>query len=252
MKIATLHVLCEGYGRRYDMAYDNFNIDPRPSVLALGRWVNHKGTKLLCGVNLNYLSDDQVLELQKNLQVILSDRNLRRRVRRLRSTMPQIFDRAYRTYNQEHVRIISPGTLKFFREPVPQAIKEPTTKAVELKPDIGKISGVKSKIKDKDDLKNKGLEEPKKPEDVKDVDNIKNDKLELDVDREEPDRNGKKLLSKPEKTDKKDLTKPVDKEDPENVEKDNKFGKSDVTEIKPEDLDFEEGEEEQDSGIPSK
>jgi hypothetical protein len=67
MKLSTMNfrkrtdnLITEGYGRTFNMSYWNHHVDPRPHVLSLGRWVNHKGTKLLCGVNMNYLSDDQV------------------------------------------------------------------------------------------------------------------------------------------------------------------------------------------------
>jgi hypothetical protein len=244
MKISSLHVLCEGYGRSFSIDYSNANIDPRPNVLALGRWINHKGTKLLCGVNLNYLSDDQVLELQKNLQTILGDRNLRRRVRKLRSLMPQIFDRAYRTYNQEHVRIIAPGTLKFYREPKPQPFKEPVTKAIEP-------------IKAKKELK--------KPEDItKEINKIEKDDRGVDFDKEEPEQDDKDVLEKEKKVAAKDAKlekgepikpeketkKPKEKIKEPEPEKDANFGKSKPEIIKPEDLDFEEGEEDTDEGIP--
>jgi hypothetical protein len=244
MKLSS--VLCEGYGRTYEFGYDNFNIDPRPSVLALGRWVNHKGTKLLCGINLNYLSDDQVSDLQKNLQVILGDRNLKRRVRKLRSIVPQIFDRAYRTYNQDHVRIIAPGTLKFFREPKPQDLAEPTTKAVTPK------HFVKPNIKPDVDKK-----EIEKPEDAsKEIDNIDVDKRGVNLDQDEPKPNAKKILDKEKKdVDNKKIDKRIEQEKQgkeQELEKDSNFGKSKPEVIEPEDLDFEDGEEEQDAGLPSK
>jgi hypothetical protein len=241
MKISSLHVLCEGYSRTYKFGYDNFNIDPRPNVVALGRWVNHKGTKLLCGINLNYLSDDQVLELQKNLQTILGDRNLRRRVRKLRGLMPQIFDRAYRTYNQDHVKIVAPGTLKFFKEPKPQPIKEPVTKAIEP-------------IKAKKELK--------KPDDVsKDINKIDKDERGIDFDKEEPEQDDKDILSKEKKVASKDIKlqkgEPIKLVDPrkkikEPIEpdKDANFGNSKPEIVEPEDLDFEDGEEDTDEGIP--
>lgn len=239
-------VICEGYGRSYDISYSNANVDPRPNVLALGRWVNHKGTKLLCGVNLNYLSDDQVLDLQKNLQNILKDRNLKRRVRRLRSVLPQIFDRAYRTYNQDHVRIIAPGTLKFFREPKPQDLTDPKTKAVTpkqfVKPDI------------KTDVDKDGLE---KPEDAsKEIDNINVDKREVDFNKDEPRPNAKKILDKEKKdVDNSKIDKRIEQEKQgkeQELDKDSNFGKSKPEVIEPEDLNYEDGEEEQDAGIPSK
>ena len=244
MKISSLHVLCEGYGRVYNTSYSNANVDPRPSVLALGRWVNHKGTKLLCGINLNYLSDDQTLDLQKNLQSILGDRNLRRRVRRLRSTLPQIFDRAYRTYNQDHVRIIAPETLKFYKEPKPQAVKVPVTKAIEpkfKKPDVSRIKPDISKIEADKDINR----ELNPPEDAsQEIIDVENDKKEIDFNKDEPKLSGKELIKKGKET----IEKGVEKD---KAEKDKNFGKSDPN-VDADDLDYEEGEEEQDDGIPSK
>lgn len=119
-------IITEGYGKVYDFSYWNHHVDPRPHVLSLGRWVNHKGTKLLCGVNMNYLSDDQVLALQGNLRTILGDRNLRRRVRTLRALMPDVFDSAYRTYNQDYVAVVKPGTLKMISAKIePEVEPEP-------------------------------------------------------------------------------------------------------------------------------
>ena len=111
-----LLLLTEGYGRTLDSTYHGKQVtDPRPNVLVLGRWVNHKGNKLLCGINLNYLNEEQILRLRTNLANILSDRNLRRRVRAIRSVMPDVFNSAYRTYTASAVNIIKPGTLKFFK-----------------------------------------------------------------------------------------------------------------------------------------
>lgn len=120
MKLSSINrLIVEGYGRTVDSTYHGKQVtDPRPNVLVLGNWVNHKGTKLLCGVNLNYLDEEQILRLRTNLSSILSDRNLRRRVREIRRSMPDIFNRSYRTYNSDAVNIIKPGTLKFFKPKV--------------------------------------------------------------------------------------------------------------------------------------
>jgi hypothetical protein len=258
MKISSLSVINEGYGRVYNSKYSNYNVDPQPNVLALGRWVNHKNTRLLCGINLRYLSDDQIVDLQKNLQYILSDRNLRRRVRRLRKVLPQVFDRAYRTYNQDHITIIAPDTLKFYREPVPKTVKVPVTKAVEPKP-FNKISGSEVGEKEKDDFKNKGLEAPEKFDDVDDIDQIKKDDSSLNLNADEPSPDEKEVLHKSAKgveLKNKDEVKDIDKnkddkkvKDTSEVKKDSNFGKSSVD---VDDLDYEEGEEEQDSGIQNK
>lgn len=106
-------VLCEGYGRLLSFSYDNWRVDPRPSVLVLGRWL-HPNThnKLACGINLNYLSNDQIDKVRLVLPKILKTRNLKQRYWTARSLIPDIMG-AYRTYNADFIRAVSPSTLKF-------------------------------------------------------------------------------------------------------------------------------------------
>jgi hypothetical protein len=116
--IVNNKLLTCGYGRLYDFDYNGKKAtDSRPSVLSLGRWISPKGNNLLAGVNLNYLSDEQINRLQRNLQSILRDRNLRRRVKTLRALMPDIFNTSYRTYDRNYIQNINPGTLKFISIP---------------------------------------------------------------------------------------------------------------------------------------
>lgn len=127
MKLSGLHLndcgyyrpgflITEGYGRVLNYNYDNFQVDPRPKVLLLGRW-RHPRTRnnLVAGINLNYLSDDQVTRLRKVLPQILKSRNLRNRYWAGRELLPDIFNDMYRTYDSRYVHGITPATLRFWR-----------------------------------------------------------------------------------------------------------------------------------------
>ena len=107
-------VILEGYGRRYKFRYTGDEVnDPRPDALSLGRFISPKNNQLMAGINLNYLSPQQITRLQQNLPNILKDKNLRRRARKLRTLMPDIFNRAYRTYKRDEIRNVAPDTLKY-------------------------------------------------------------------------------------------------------------------------------------------
>lgn len=111
-------ILNEGYSRRYDFDYTGDEVtDPRPAAVSLGRWRSPRGNQLFAGLNLNYLSDEQITRLQQHLPGILQDRNLKRRVRKLRSLAPDIFNSAYRTYKRDEMHQIDPGVLRFMKIP---------------------------------------------------------------------------------------------------------------------------------------
>lgn len=182
----------DGYGRVVNMDYSHFNVDPRPDVLSLGKWRNHLGNLLVCGINLHYLSDDEILRVRKALPQILSDRNLRRRVRALRSALPDVFNKSYRTYRADRANIITKGTLKFYtskqqERDAAKATKTPEKEPlVQMKKPTGKIAGLTDRIRGIWD-KMTGKEVPKKPEEmggegVRPVSSI--DKPELDQDEQ--------------------------------------------------------------------
>lgn len=109
--------MLEGYGRVHRARYLAFQTDPQPRILVLGHWRNPStGRQLVGGINLNYLSDKEVEELQRVLQRILRVRSLRGRYWEGRRLMPTIFNNYYRTYDKDMVRAIRPETLKFGRE----------------------------------------------------------------------------------------------------------------------------------------
>jgi len=106
-------ILEAGYGRVFDFDYDKFRVDRRPKVLVLGRW-RHPGTgnTLVCGINLNYLSSDELIALRKALGSILSKRRLKDRYWEGMRLLPKIFKNYYRTYNQNEIDNISKETLR--------------------------------------------------------------------------------------------------------------------------------------------
>jgi len=107
-------IIKEGYGRLYNFDYHGNQVtDNRPKALSLGKWKSGRGNNLMAGINLNYLSPEQITRLQKNLPTVLRNRNLQRRARTLRAMMPDIFNTAYRTYYKDAVDNVDPGTLKF-------------------------------------------------------------------------------------------------------------------------------------------
>lgn len=123
VKYLSPGVILEGYGVVYSYDYNGKEVtDKRPRVLSLGKWKSPRGNMLMAGINLNYLSKEQTERLQSNLHSILMDRNLRRRVRKLRSIMPDIFNKAYRTFNVNSIDNVDRSILKF------RSIKKDTTR----------------------------------------------------------------------------------------------------------------------------
>jgi len=110
-------LLLEGYGRTQKMAYGAWKHDPRPHVLVLGKWRNPRTrNELVGGINLNYLSDAEIEELQKKLQQVIGpDRNLKRRYWRGRNILPGVFNKAYRTYRKDRIVSATPATLRFIK-----------------------------------------------------------------------------------------------------------------------------------------
>lgn len=112
------HLILEGYGRVSRFEYDNFNVDPKPLVLVLGRWKHpNTGNLLVGGINLNYLNDDEIIALRKALPHILRvGRRLKDRYWKGRASVPSVFENFYRTYNSNYIGVISLGTLRFWSD----------------------------------------------------------------------------------------------------------------------------------------
>ncbi len=111
-----LSLLYEADGRIVNFKYDSFKTDPRPRVFLMGRWQHpNTGNTLVAGVNLNYLDDDQIKQLQTNAVEILKPSNLKSKYWKGRELLPEIFEKYYRTYNQDNVNSVTRDALKFFK-----------------------------------------------------------------------------------------------------------------------------------------
>lgn len=149
-----------GYSRVFDSDYSGDQVtDPRPKAVSLGRWKSPKGNQLMAGINLNYLSDEQITRLQQNLQPILRDRNLKRRVRKLRALMPDIFNGAYRTYKRGEMHEIDPSTLKFV-----SVQKDPSKIDTDVATDVPRPQSAPNASIDADDVEMPQLDSDLSPE----------------------------------------------------------------------------------------
>lgn len=107
-------LLTEGYGKTQTFDYGNWKTDPTPQVLQLGTWVHPStGNPLVGGINLNYLAPDEVEQLRYYLPEILKNKGLKRRYWTGVRLLPQVFKQFYRTYNQNNIQTVTPGTLSF-------------------------------------------------------------------------------------------------------------------------------------------
>lgn len=112
-KFATrITILEDGEGPTWDMAYSNWHNDPHPRILLLGSYRHpNTGNNLVGGVNLNYLTPQQVNNLSKVLPQIMSGRNLYQRYHRGKDALPDVFDNFYRTYNPQYISGVKQGVI---------------------------------------------------------------------------------------------------------------------------------------------
>jgi len=91
-------------GRVFRFKYERAKTDPNPRVLVLGRW-QHPETKnkLVAGLNLNYLTKDELARLNNNLEEIMSPAALRTRWWTGYGLLPDIWMKAYRQYDERYV-----------------------------------------------------------------------------------------------------------------------------------------------------
>jgi hypothetical protein len=111
-------ILLEGYGRVLDLDYPRWKTDPDPRILLLGRWRDPRtGRRKIGGINLNYLSQNQIDKLRYYLPEILSNKNLMARYYAGRELVPDVFMSFYRDYydnmEPQGASISGRSTLKF-------------------------------------------------------------------------------------------------------------------------------------------
>jgi hypothetical protein len=84
--------------------YERAKTDPKPRVLVLGRWLHPKtSNKLVAGLNLNYLNDDETGQLNHYLPQIMKPNSLKVRWWTGYGLLPQIWLKAYRQYDERFI-----------------------------------------------------------------------------------------------------------------------------------------------------
>ena len=124
-----------GYGRVLSFHYPPFRVDERPKVLFLNRFV-HKNTRneLIEGINLNYLSAEQLERLRAALPEILAT-SWDSRFEVVRKLLPDIYKSAFRRYRESEIHVISPSTLKKLPSEKAREKAEKSRKWREMSPD---------------------------------------------------------------------------------------------------------------------
>lgn len=84
--------------------YTKAKNDPEPEIIILGRWQHPKtGNKLLGGINLHYLDPEQADALYSALPKVMTKDSLKAKYWEARSLIPDIMNKAYRTYDEQHI-----------------------------------------------------------------------------------------------------------------------------------------------------
>lgn len=102
------------YGRKLHFDYRKVEkgkellSSPTPAVLYLGTWrmTDRHGEKktFICGINLAYLDDESELAaVQHALPEILKNKNMKTRYQVGKDLLPDVFRKAYRTYNVRNI-----------------------------------------------------------------------------------------------------------------------------------------------------
>lgn len=82
--------------------YQNYEDDPKPLALILGKWKFENGNQIIGGVNLNYLNKSQIGRLKQVVKAVFKRDSLRARYRFLKEKVPDIAAH-YRTYDPEYI-----------------------------------------------------------------------------------------------------------------------------------------------------
>jgi len=99
--------LLEATARILRFNYERAKNDPRPRALVLGRWLHPRtGNKLVAAINLNYLSQEELEQLNTYLPKIMKPDSLKVRWWTGYSILPQIWVKAYRQYDERFIHSV--------------------------------------------------------------------------------------------------------------------------------------------------
>lgn len=115
--------IMEATARILRFNYERAKNDPRPRVLVLGRWQHpNTGNKLVAGINLNYLTDEEAERLNEYLPQIYKPSSLKNRWWTGFALLPRIWMKAYRQYDQRYIHSVGSANI----EPEPPDYSPPT------------------------------------------------------------------------------------------------------------------------------
>lgn len=110
--LSDMTILEDGEGPRWSFEYENFKNDPSPDILLLGAYKNpNTGNNLVGGINIHYLSSEQIEQLARALPRIMQARNLYNRYHIGKRLLPDIFDNFYRTYNAAYINNVKQNVM---------------------------------------------------------------------------------------------------------------------------------------------
>ena len=102
--------------------YERAKNDPRPRVFVLGRWRHPQtGNNLVAGINLNYLSDDELQQLYSHMGQIMKPSRLKNRWWLGYGLLPHIWLKAYRQYDERFIHSVRDADIP----PEPEDYEEP-------------------------------------------------------------------------------------------------------------------------------
>ena len=131
--------------------YQRYRNDPSPKILVLGTYAHPvTGNNLVGGINLNYLSPRQKLQLRKQLPNLMTAKNLYDRYHLGLRTLPDIFDTYYRTYNPAFIRGIQQDVI-IPDVPKADAGSEIDQKAREEHPEMIAVPSLQQEVDQEDD-----------------------------------------------------------------------------------------------------
>ena len=114
--------ILESTARILRFNYERAKNDPRPRVMVLGRWLHPRtGNKIVVGINLNYLDEDEIHRLNRLLPRIMKPDTLKERWWTGYRLLRGIWLKAYRQYDERFIHSLDQADI----EPSPEDYESP-------------------------------------------------------------------------------------------------------------------------------